>query len=89
MAWEKLSNRAGALSATIVRALTPEMESTPCSLCPINAEMLRNIMHQEISEALTTFPVSVQPVSTSDENNGSEEISDDDFDAAIDFMGGL
>ena len=89
MAWEKLSNRDSSLSATIVKALTPEMESTPCSLCPINAEMLRNIMHQEISEVLATFPANVQPVSAPEESDGRKEISDSDFDAAIDFMGGL
>ena len=89
MAWEKLNNRDASRSATIVRALTPEMESPPCFLCPINAEMLRNIIHQAISETLTTLPVSVQPVSASEESDGSEEISDDDFDAAVDFMGSL
>ena len=89
MAWEKLKSRDGSLSSTIVRALTPEMESPTCSPFPINAEMMRDIVRQAISEALTTLPVSVQPVSASEESDDSEEISDDDFDAAIDFMGGL
>ena len=89
MAWEKLNNRDASLSATIVRALTPEMEPSPRSPCSIDAEMLKGIVRQAISEALTTLPVSVQPISASEESDGSEEISDDDFDAAIDFMGSL
>ena len=89
MAWEKLTNRVGSLSATIVRALTTEMEPSQRSTCPIDAEMLKSIVRQALSEVLTTLPANVQSVSTSEENNGSEEISDDDFDAAIDFMGGL
>ena len=89
MAWEKLKSRDGSLSATIVRALTPEMESSPRSPCPIDAEMVKSIVRQAFSEVLTTLPVNVQPVSASEESDGSEEISDDDFDAAIDFMSGL
>ena len=89
MAWEKLQSRDASLSATIVRALTPEMELSPHSLCSIDAEMLKNIVQQAFSEVLTTLPANVQPVSTSEESDGSEEISDDDFDAAIDFMGTL
>ena len=89
MAWEKLKSRDGSLSATIVRALTPEMEPFPRSSCPIDAEMVNVIVRQAISEALITLPVSVQPVSVSEESDGSEEISDDDFDAAINFMGNL
>ena len=89
LAWEKLNNSDGSLSATIVRAITPEMEPSPRSPCSIDAEMLKGILRQVIAETLTTLPVSVQPVSVSEESDGREEISDDDFDAAIDFMGKL
>ena len=51
--------------------------------------MLKGILRQVIAETLTTLPVSVQPVSVSEESDGREEISDDDFDVAIDFMGKL
>ena len=84
MAWERLKSRDGSLSATIVRALTPETEPFPRSPCPIDAEMVKGIVRQAISEALTTLPVSA-----SEESDGREEISDDDFDAAIDFMDSL
>ena len=66
-----------------------ENSNTPRSPCPIDAEMVKGIVRQAISEVLTTLPVSVQPISASEESDGSEEISDDDFDAAIDFMGSL
>ena len=89
MAWEKLQNETESYSACVIKALTPEMEPSPRSSCPIDVAMVKSIVRQAISETLTTLPVSVQPVSASEENNGSEEISDDDFDAAIDFMGGL
>ena len=65
------------------------MEPSQRFPCPIDAEMVNSIVRQAISEALTTLPVSVQPVRAWEESNGSEEISDDDFDAAIDFMDGL
>ena len=89
MVWEKLQNETESYSACVIKALTPEMEPSPRSPCPIDAEMVKSIVRQAISEALTTLPVSVQPVGASEESDGSEEISDDDFDAAIDFMGGL
>ena len=84
-----MQNETEFYSACVIKALTPEMEPSPRPPCPIDAEMLRNIMHQEISEVLTTFPANVQPVSAPEESDGRKEISDDDFDAAIDFMGGL
>lgn len=89
MAWEKLQNETESYSACVVKALTPEKEPSPRSPCPIDAEMVIGIVRQAVAEALTTLPVSVQPVSASEESDDSEEISDDDFDAAIDFMGGL
>lgn len=51
--------------------------------------MTNGIVRQAVAEALTTLPVSVQPISASKESDGGEEISDDDFDTAIDFMGSL
>ena len=65
------------------------MEPSSHSPCSIDTEVLKGIVQQAFSEVLATLPANVQPVSASEENNGNEEISVDDFDAAIDFMGGL
>ena len=83
-AWERLRSGSGSYSASIVDALTKEV--TPAVVLP-DADELKAIVRQAVSEALCGLPI--QPVSVSAEKIGKDEISDEDFDIADDFMSGL
>ena len=83
-AWDHLRNSSVSYTATIVNALNAQSgSSSPFS----DAETLKAIVRQAVAEALSALPV--QPVSTSSESSGKEEISDEDFDVADDFMSAL
>ena len=83
-AWNRLRSGSCSYSASIVDALTKEAD--PTVVFP-DADALKAIVRQAVSEALCGLPF--QPVSVSAENIGKEEISDEDFDIADDFMSGL
>ena len=46
-------------------------------------------MREAVSEAMRDLPGAMQRISASDESSGQDEISDEDFDIADDFMSGL
>ena len=83
-AWERLHRGSGSYTAVIVDALTSPL-GNPVSLP--DADLLKTIVRQAVVEALSALPV--QPVSPSMESGGKDEISDEDFDIADDFMSGL
>ena len=83
-AWDHLRNSSVSYTATIVNSLTAHAgSSTPFS----DAETLKTIVRQAVTEALSAPPV--QLVSASSESSRIGEISDEDFDVADDFMSAL
>ena len=86
LALEKLLSRSGSYTAFIVEALTKEADSA--ASFP-DADTLKAIMREAVSEAIRDLPGTMQRISASDESSGQGEISDEDFDIADDFMSGL
>ena len=83
-AWDHLRSSSVSYTATIVNALNAQSgSSSPFS----DAEALKAIVRQAVAEELSKLPM--QPVSTSSESSGKDEISDEDFDVADDFMSAL
>ena len=80
-AWDHLRSSSVSYTATIVNALNAQSRSSsPFS----DAEALKAIVRQAVAEELSKLPM--QPVSTSSESSGKDEISDEDFDIADDLM---
>ena len=86
LALEKLRSSAGSYTASVVEALTKEAD---CSASFPDADTLKAIMREAVSEAMRDLPGTMQRISASDESSGKGEISDEDFDLADDFMSGL
>ncbi len=86
LALEQLRNSPGSYTATIVDALTKE--AAPVLGLP-DAEELKVLVRQAVSEAMRKLPLSVQPSSASEEAGGNEEMADEDFDIADGFMSAL
>ena len=86
LALEKLRSRSGSYTAFIVEALTKEAD---CSASFPDADTLKAIMREAVSEAMRDLPGTMQRISASDESSGKVEISDEDFDLAGDFMSSL
>ena len=86
LAWEKLRSGPGSYTASIVDALTKE--ANPSIGFP-DADELKAIMRQAISEAMRELPLAVQPGSASDETGGNGEMADEDYDIADGFMSAL
>ena len=86
LALEKLRSRSGSYTAFIVEALTKEAD---CSASFPDADTLKAIMREAVSEAMRDLPGTMQRISASNESSGEGEISDEDFDLADDFMSGL
>ena len=86
LALEKLRSRSGSYTAFIVEALTKEADF---SVSFPDADKLKAIMREAVSEAMRDLPGTMQRISASDESSGEGEISDEDFDLADDFMSGL
>ena len=83
-AWDHLRSSSVSYTATIVNALNAQSgSSSPFS----DAEALKAIVRQAVAEELSKLPM--QSVSTSSESSGKDEISDEDFDIADDFMSAL
>ena len=83
-AWDHLRSSSVSYTATIVNALIAQSgSSSPFS----DAEALKAIVRQAVAEELSKLPM--QSVSTSSESSGKDEISDEDFDVADDFMSAL
>ena len=83
-AWDHLRSSSVSYTATIVNALNAQSgSSSPFS----DAETLKAIVRQAVTEALSALPV--QLVSASSESSRIGEISDEDFDVADDFMSAL
>jgi hypothetical protein len=86
LALEKLRSSAGSYTASVVEALTKEAD---CSVSFPDADTLKAIMREAVSEAIRNLQGTVQKIGASDESSGKGEISDDDFVIADDFMSGL
>ncbi len=86
LALEKLRSSAGSYTASVVEARTKEADF---SVSFPDADTLKAIMREAVSEAIRDLPGTMQRIGVSDESNGKGEISDDDFDIADDFMRGL
>ena len=86
LAWEKLRSGPGSYTASLVDALTKE--ANPSIGFP-DADELKAIMRQAISEAIRELPLAVQPGSASDETGGNGEMADEDYDIADGFMSAL
>ena len=86
LAWERLRNGSVSYTATIVDALTKEAASF---VGFPDADALKAIMRQAVSEAMHELPLAVQPGSTSDETGGNGEMADEDYDIADGFMSAL
>ena len=86
LAWERLRNGSVSYTATIVDALTKE---TVPDLGFLDADELKAIMRQAVSEAMRELPLAVQPGSASEETGGKVEIDDEDYDIANGFMSAL
>ena len=86
LALEKLRSSAGSYTASVVEALTKEAD---CSASFPDADTLKAIMREAVSEAMRDLPGTMQRISASNESSGEGEISDEDFDLADDFMSGL
>ena len=86
LALEKLQSRSGSYTAFIVEALTKEADSA--ASFP-DADTLKAIMREAVSEAIRDLPGTMQRIIASDESSGQDEITDEDFDIADDFMSGL
>ena len=85
-AWDRLRNGTGSYTASIVDALTKE--AAPDLGFP-NADALKAIMRQAVSEAMQELPLAVQLGSASEETGGKVEIDDEDYDIADGFMSAL
>lgn len=85
-AWDRLRHGAGSYTASIVEALAKK-EVHPSGIP--DAETLKEIMRQAVSEALSMLPIAGQSLSASDEIGWNGEIDDADFDIADDFMKAL
>ena len=83
-AWNLLRSSSVSYTATIVNALITQSGSSSQFF---DAEALKAIVRQAVAEELSKLPM--QPVSTSSESSGKDEISDEDFDIADDFMSAL
>ena len=79
--WNRLRSGSGSYTASIVDALTREAD--PSFVFP-DADALKAIVRQAVTEALHE-----QPVSATAESSGKDEISDEDFDVADVFMSAL
>ena len=86
LAWERLRNGSVSYTATIVDALTKE--AAPALGFP-DADALRAIIRQAVSEAVRDLPLIVQLGSASEETGGKVEIDDEDYDIADGFMSAL
>ena len=86
LAWEKLRSGTGSYTASIVDALTKE--AAPVLGLP-DADALKAIMRQAVSEAMRDLPLAVQLSSASEETGGKVEIDDEDYDIADGFMSAL
>ena len=89
LAWEKLRSDPGSYTASIVDALTKE--AAPAPGFP-DADALKAIMRQAVSEAMRELPLAVQPGSASEaseETGGNGEMADEDYDIADGFMSAL
>ena len=86
LAWEKLRSDPGSYTASIVDALTKE--AAPAPGFP-DADALKAIMRQAVSEAMSQLPLAVQLSSASEETGGKVEIDDEDYDIADGFMSAL
>ena len=86
LAWEKLRSGPGSYTTSIVDALTKE--AAPDLGFP-DADALKALMRQAVSEAMGQLPLSVQLGSASEETGGNEEMADEDFDIADGFMSAL
>ena len=86
LALEKLWSSAGSYTASVVEALTKEAD---CSASFPDADKLKAIMREAVSEAIRDLPGTMQRIGASDESSGKGEISDEDFDLAGDFMSSL
>ena len=83
-AWKRLRSGSGSYTAAIVDALTKDADS--CAVY-LDADGLKTVVRQAVAEALHEMPV--YPVNVSADSSGKDEISDEDFDIADDFMSGL
>ena len=83
-AWQRLRSGSASYTAIIVDALTKDAD--PSSVFT-DADELKAIVRQAITEALQELPV--QPVGVSAESSGKDEITDEDFGVADDFMSAL
>ena len=86
LAWEKLRSGSGSYTSSIVDALTKE--AAPDLGLP-DADGLKDLVRQAVSEALSELPLSVRPGSASDETGGKVEMADEDYDIADGFMSAL
>ena len=86
LALEKLRSSAGSYTASVVEALTKEAD---CSASFPDADTLKAIMREAVSEAIRDLPGTMQRIGASDESSEKVEISDEDFDLAGDFMSSL
>lgn len=86
LAWEKLRSGPGSYTASIVDALT--MEAAPVLGLP-DAEELKALVRQAVSEAMHDLPIAVQLGRASEETGGKVEMADEDYDIADGFMSAL
>lgn len=86
LAWEHLKNSSNSYTATIVEALTKE--AAPVLGLP-DADGLKALVRQAVSEAMHDLPLAVQLGSASEETGGKVEIDDEDYDIADGFMSAL
>ena len=86
LAWEKLRSGTGSYTASIVDALTKE--AAPVLGLP-DADGLKAIVRQAVSEAVRELPLVGQLGSASEETGGNGEMADEDFDIADGFMSAL
>ena len=84
--YELLKNSSRSRTATIVDALTAE---APAPGGIADAEALKEIVRQAVSDAIRDLPLSVQPSGTEAGTTGSKDISDQDFDIADNFIHSL
>ena len=86
LALEKLRSSSGSYTASVVEALTKKAD---CSASFPDADTLKAIMREAVSEAMRDLPGTMQRISASDESSEKVEISDEDFDLAGAFMSSL
>ncbi len=85
-AWTRLRSSPGSYTASVVDALTAPPESP--AFLP-DADALKDIVRQAVSEAMHDLPLAVQLGSASEETGGKVEIDDEDYDIADGFMSAL